>query len=77
MNDGRKFSVGDTVALSENVNLPDHGVAILAGERGTIVDVDPDVRDNLIIVMQRRIDCLAGCRNMLDAKATGVELSAL
>src|ERR1700733_15116606 len=77
MKDERKFSVGDVVVLTNNVDVPYHGVAILAGERGTIIDVDPDAPDNLVIAMQRRQLCEIDCLTMIDAKATGVELAAL
>ena len=74
MNDGRKFSVGDIVALTENVDMPYFGVAILAGERGTIIDVDPDNPDNLVLAMLRRQLCQMDDLAMVDAKASGVEI---
>jgi hypothetical protein len=76
MKQGRKFRLGDAVVLTENVAMPYYGVAILAGERGTSIDVDPESPDDLVIAMQRRIACLTSCRNMIGAKAAGVKLSA-
>jgi len=69
----KELSVGDVVALTESIAMPYFGETIEAGEIGTILDIDPEAPDNLVLVLERYHARLHNQRNLIDAKASAVQ----